>query len=305
LEASLHHIQLNFNQGSLFVLNLSLAFIMYGVSLSLKKEDFLFIRQRPRSVLTGLSSQLVLLPALTLAFIWVMRPHPALALGMVLVAACPGGNVSNFFSMVARGNIALSVSLTAITTLLAVVMTPFNFSFWGQWVPGGQEMLAAISIDFWAMVKTAGMILGLPLVLGIWTAARFPKITRKIEKPIKYTSFLILVGFIIGAFMQNVEAFHSYFHLVIYLVFFHNALALVGGYLLARLLKNEESDCRTICLETGIQNSGLGLVLIFTFFGGNGPMAIVAAWWGIWHILSGSLVSGMFSRVFKPAIGKG
>ena len=296
MEKDLNSIQLDFSSDSMLAMNLSLAFIMFGVALSLKKKNFNELSRSPRAVLTGLTSQFLLLPAFTFLLLWVVKPHPGLALGMILVASCPGGNVSNFFSYVAKGNVALSVTLTAIATIAAVIMTPINFEFWGNLMPATSELLTEIGLDFLELFKSVMLILALPLIFGLIVGNKFPKTTAIIHKPIKYLSFIILAAFIIVAFSKNVEIFAKYFHYVIYLVFAHNLLALLLGYYFAKAMKNKEEDCKTISIETGIQNSGLGLVLIFTFFGGNGPMSILAGWWGIWDIFTGFLVAQVFAN---------
>ncbi len=142
---ALDHIRLNFSEGGLFFLNVTIAFVMFGVALNIKLSEFREVFTKPKSVITGLISQFVLLPAVTFLFILVLKPTPSVALGMILVAACPGGNVSNFMTSLAKGNIALSVSLTALATMLAMVMTPANFAFWGDlyikfYEKGGAEL---------------------------------------------------------------------------------------------------------------------------------------------------------------------
>jgi BASS family bile acid:Na+ symporter len=131
------------------------------------------------------------------------------------------------------------------------------------------------------------MLLGVPLVLGMWVAKQFPAFAHKVQKPMKILSFIILLAFIGGALAANLKHFMDYIQLVVGVVFIHNLMALVTGYGLSTLIGLPERDRRAITFEMGIQNSGLGLILIFNFFGGLGGMAIVTAWWGIWHIVAG------------------
>ena len=125
-------IKINFSTDALWMLNIALAIIMFGVSLDIKIEDFKRLLNNPKIVLVGVVSQFILLPLLTYLAIKIIQPHPSFALGMMMVAACPGGNVSNFFSKMAKGNAALSVSLTAFATLICIFMTPFNLHLWGS-----------------------------------------------------------------------------------------------------------------------------------------------------------------------------
>lgn len=291
----LEGVRLNFDSSNLLLLNLSIALIMFGVALSLKKESFIELVRNPKAALTGLASQFILLPFLTFLLVWLMEPLPGLALGMVLVAACPGGNVSNFFTYLSKGNVALSISLTSISSMLAVVMTPLNLEIWGSLLGASQATVRQVDISFYEMFQTIMLIIGIPLVLGLWINQYWPKWAAIIQKPLKYLSFAILAGIIFFAFSKNLDLFADYYHYVIFLVFIHNALALSGGYFFSRLVGNNLTDSRSIAMETGIQNSGLGLVIIFTFFDGQGGMALITAWWGIWHIISGMAVSQFFA----------
>ena len=280
------------------MLNLALAFIMFGVALSLETRHFREVARNPKGIWVGVVSQFIFLPAITFLLVYFLRPHPGLALGMILVAACPGGNVSNFYTLVAGGNVALSVSLTGFATFFAVFLTPLNFEFWGSILPETEEILNSIDISFFEMAKTLVLILIIPLLLGIWFRRKFPPLTIRIEKYVRILSFLILAAFIGFALAGNMDVFSKYIHYVVYLVLLHNALALITGYLTAKITRLNSRDVKTITIETGIQNSGLGLLIIFTFFDGMGPMALITAWWGIWHLISG-IVSAIIFRRFK------
>lgn len=294
---SIDQIRLNFSPDSLLALNVSLGFIMFGVALELKWADFKALLQRPGPILVGASSQFLLLPALTFVLIWLLKPQPSMALGMILVAACPGGNVSNFMSLYARGNAALSVSLTALATVLAIFMTPFNLAFWGGMYAPTAELMQEVSLDVWDMVKTVGMLLGIPLVLGMSLTHYFPTISQKLQKPIRTLSIFIFAAIVGLAFYKNLDLFLAHIQLVFLLVLIHNAVALSSGYGWAKLFGLGYAERKSLSIETGIQNSGLGLILIFSFFDGLGGMAIVAAWWGIWHIIAGLSVASYWRRI--------
>jgi bile acid:Na+ symporter, BASS family len=291
-------IRLNFSKGGLLFMNITLAFIMFGVALEIKIKQFKNIIIQPKSAIVGVFSQFVALPALTFILVLIIKPTPSVALGMILVAACPGGNISNFISSLAKANIELSVSLTAFATLMAIFLTPLNFAFWGNLYSGTADMVVPIKIDAWEMMKTVFILLGIPIVLGIWFSDRFPKITRKIVKPLKLFSLLAFLGFIAAAFASNFKFFLDYIHFILLIVFIHNLLALATGFSLATLFGLPRPDRRTLTIETGIQNSGLGLVLIFNpnLFDGLGGMAFIAAWWGIWHIIAGLGIASIWSR---------
>jgi BASS family bile acid:Na+ symporter len=296
-------IRINFNQDALWLLNLCLAIVMFGVALDIKPGDFKNLITNPKATLLGIFSQFILLPALTFGLILLINPYPSIALGMIMVAACPGGNISNFMTNLSGGNAALSVSLTAFATFAAIFMTPINLQFWGSLYQPTQQILETVSIDPVQIFKTIALILGVPLLLGMWWRQYRPVMAQKMSKWLKPLSILIFLGFIAAAFAVNFEIFLETIHLVVVIVFIHNGIALGSGYLLARSFSLPKADCKTLTIETGIQNSGLGLLLIFTFFDGLGGMALVAAWWGLWHIISGLTLSFFWSgkRIFSPA----
>ncbi len=287
----LDDVKLNFSPGSLVVMNIILAFVMFGIALRMNITEFKDVIRKPKSFIVGVVSQLVLLPCVTFLLCLVLRPilSPSVALGMILVAACPGGNISNFITTMAKGNISLSVSLSAFSTLVCVIMTPFNFSFWGKLYSDASKLVMPIEIDFWEMAQTVFILLGVPIVLGMLFARYFPKATQKLIKPMAIFSIVAFIGFIVIALAANFGYFMKYIHLIGLLVILHNAMALLTGYCAGRITRLSWKDLRSITIETGIQNSGLGLVLIFNpkLFNGLGGMAFVAAWWGIWHIISG------------------
>ena len=295
----LDKVRLNFNGGSMLVINFALAIIMFGVAIEIEFSHFKEVIKHPKAMMVGVFSQFIALPALTFLFIWIIQPTASVALGMILVAASPGGNISNFMTSMAKGNSALSISLTAFATVMAVFMTPLNFSFWGNLYSETSSMVVPIKIDPYQMVKTVMLLLGVPVVLGLLFRRYFEKIAFKIAKPLKIFSLVFFIGLIIGAMSMNFEFIVSYVHLIILLVIAHNLIALVTGYSLGAIFKLNKRDKRTLSIETGIQNSGLALVLIFNpkLFDGLGGMAFIAAVWGIWHIVSGLIIVTLWSKI--------
>lgn len=302
----LDSVRLNFSTGTVNLMNFAIAFIMFGVALGIKPEHFKDVIMRPKSVIVGVLSQYFLLPALTYLLVLIIKPSTGVAMGMILVAACPGGNVSNLISSLSKSNVALSVSLTATTTVMSLFMTPLNFAFWGGLYAKHSPLLVPITIEVVEMFRTVFIILGIPVILGMIVGTKFPRFAKKVEKYVQGTSILFFIVFIIGALAGNFGLFLKYIHLIFVLVLLHNGLAFLGGFALPKSLKIEEINCRTISIETGIQNSGLGLALIFNprIFPPElelGGMAFVAAWWGIWHILAGlSLAFYWRKKPVKP-----
>lgn len=293
---SIDSAHLNFSEDSLWVLNLCLAIIMFGIALDIKWEDFKKVFRSPKATFVGLLLQFILLPATTFLLVWVLQPKASIALGMILVAACPGGNISNFMTHLSKGNTALSVSLTSIGTLLAIIMTPLNLQVWASLYPPTAAILNEVSLNPWEMFETIAVLIGIPLLLGMAISNKYPIIAAAISKRVKPISIFIFAMFVIVAFANNLDTFLEFIHLVVIFVFIHNLVALSLGYNVARLFKLDIENRKTLAIETGIQNSGLGLILIFGFFQGLGGMAIVAAWWGIWHIISGLAIATYWSR---------
>ena len=292
---SVDEVRLNFSPESLTALNFCLGFIMFGVALNLRISDFKRLAETPKSAATALVSQWVALPLVSLGLVMVLKPPPSIALGMLLVSACPGGNVSNFMSLTAKGNAALSVGITTVSTLLCIVLTPLVFA--GLVAASGLGATDIdVSIDPLGMVKTVATIIIFPLILGMVLAEKAPKIVEKMKKPMSILSMLIFLAFVVIAFTKNWEHFLDHIGCVFFLVMIHNAVALATGYGIAKAMGLPERDSRSVSIETGIQNSGLGLVLIFNFFDGLGGMAMVAAWWGIWHLLSGMGIATFWAR---------
>ena len=294
-------VRLNFNQESINLMNIAIAFIMFGVALSIKPKHFKVLILSPKPVVLGVIAQYVLLPALTFLLVIILRPTTAVALGMILVSACPGGNVSNLISSISRSNVTLSVSLTAITTVLSLFMTPFNFAFWGGLYAKHSPLLVPISIDPVEMFRTVFLILGIPVMLGMFVGMKFPSFTKTVDKPVQAASVIFFVGFIVAALAGNFDLFLRYIHLIFFLVLIHNGLAYMSGYYFPKAFKVSELNCRTISIETGIQNSGLGLALIFNprIFPSElqlGGMAFIAAWWGVWHIIAGLILAFYWRR---------
>lgn len=289
-------VHLSFNPQTLTVLNAVLGLVMFGVALELRVEDFRVALRTPKALALGLFGHHILFPAMTYLLIWILRPEPSIALGMILVSACPAGHISNFLVHHARGNTALSVSVSALSTAVAVFMTPLNFAFWGNLHPITSGLMKQVAMSPWEMLEVIVMLLGVPLVLGMGVARRYPAFAHKIQKPMKLLSLLILVGFIVGALAANFQHFLNYIQWVVVVVFIHNLMALATGYGLSTLVGLPERDRRAITFEMGIQNSGLGLILIFNFFDGLGGMAIVTAWWGIWHIVAGMTLATWWRR---------
>ena len=299
--ANLDAIDVTMNGGST-LLNVVLALVMFGVALGIKPSTFVDIIKNPKSIITGIICQILLLPALTLCLIIACGEliSPMIALGMILVASCPGGNVSNFITSLSRGNSELSVSLTAFNTAACIFTTPINFAFWGKLYLNFANNhsigeLPELQIPFWEIFQSIIIIMGIPLVLGMLCGQYLPKVTKLLKKPLQYLSIAVFIAMVIIIFIGNFDAFMRCIKYIFLVVFMHNLLALGIGFGSSTILKLPYMDRRTLTIETGIQNSGLGLILLLNpnifpetgVWANNGGMLVITAWWGVWHIISG------------------
>jgi len=311
---SIDAVQLNLGSGTGLIMSIILGLIMFGIALGVKPSSLKDVIVHPKSILVGILLQWFGLPLVT--FILIACLHnvltPMVCLGMILVASCPGGNISNFMSSFSKANVELSVSLAAISTLSAPLITPFNFWFWGNAYLKfaslyGSIVLPQLVIPFSEIFRTVFLILAIPIVLGMLFNHYLPKATEKIKKPFNIFSIAIFIVMVLGMFIPNWELFIGYIIFIFILVLIHNAFAFGTGYLGARAFRLPRRDCRSITIEVGIQNSGLGLTLLLNpaifrpeiwnnpesgvLYGG---MLFVTAWWGIWHIISGLTLSTIF-----------
>lgn len=287
----LSDVRIDFDSESVFLLNVIMALMMFGVSLTLKTEDFTRVARNPRPAVVGLVAQFLVLPALSCLFTWLFRVDPELALGMMLVAACPSGSFSNLMTFLARGNVALSVSMTALCTVAALVMTPFNFWLYGTLNPYTRPFMQEINVDAGQILWLVFLVLVLPLLAGMLFGRWKPVLAERLEKPLRPISLLIFLVFVVIAFSKNFDLFTRYMHLFAGLVILQNLIALGAGYLASRAMGLSEPDRRAVTIEVGIQNSGLALAILFTFYPQAGGMMVIAGFWGVWHLVSGTLLA--------------
>ncbi|MBB5210708.1 bile acid:sodium symporter family protein [Microbulbifer hydrolyticus] len=280
---------------ALVVLNAVLAFMMFGVSLGLRKADFRRVLGRPVAPVTGLVAQFLLLPAITCLGTWALGISPGLALGMILVSCCPGGTFSNVMTWIGRANVATSVSMTAVSSLAAVVMTPFNFALYGSLNPNTREALQAIALPAENMVMMVVLVLALPMALGMIVGGRFPRFAERSERYFRTASLLVFLLFVVISFSKHWHTALQIAGSVLVLVVAHNALAFLIGDLSSRAARLPQGDRRAVTMEVGIQNSGLALAILFTFYPEAGEMLVIAGFWGVWHLVSGLSLAGYWN----------
>lgn len=287
---------INFSPSQMTILNLAMAYVMFSIALDVKLEDFKRVILYPKAVILGLTVQLLVFPLLTLAIIWAFHPPVSVALGMILVSCCPSGNITNFLVHRAGANVALSVTLNTLIILLASVTTPSGFYLWSAFVPEAEAQRQEFNIPFLDMALIIVQLIALPLAIGMVMNAKLPQLTERIKKPSQTLSLIIFFAILIMALLNNRENLVQYLGYVFVIVLVHNLLGLGSGYAVGKLFKLPEADARTLSFESGVHNTALGLILIFNFFHGLGGMVLIAAWWGIWDLVTGYGLAEWFRR---------
>ena len=290
----LDSITLDLGGGSELALALILSLMMFAVALGLRTEHFRFFKDNPKIYFAGVLAQIIGLPALTLLICYIVNPPASVALGMILIACCPGGNTSNLLALFGRANTALSVSLTATSSLAAAFITPISIIFWSQLYPPTATLLTEINLDKWSFLQNTMMILALPLLLGMLIARFAPTLSAKLQKPLSALAGIGLIVIIIGACLQYLPIFFQLGIAIFALVIAHNGLAFLMGFMAGILTKADTASRRALTFEVGIQNSGLGIVILLTQLGGLGGAGVVAGLWGTWHIIAGLLLVAVF-----------
>lgn len=294
--ADIDSVRLNFNDSSLVLLGVVLAFLMFGIALDTDVADFRAVAHMPKAMLVGIAAQFILLPALSFGLSILLGFSASIALGMILVACCPPGTISNVLTYRSKGDVALSVSMTAVSNLLAIFLMPLNIAFWAGIHPEASKILTSIDLSAWEMLAEIFLIIGLPFVLGIALAHRYPRFAARSQPWVKRFSLLALVAFILIAFFSNLGAFKDHIAVVAIAVFLQDTMALSLGYGIGAAFRLPERSRRAITFEVGVRNAGLGLGIVFSFFDGLGGMAMVAGWWGIYDIIAGLVLAGWFAR---------
>lgn len=296
-------VVLGFTPSSLMILNVVLGLIMLGIALDVSPKDFKVVFKHPKSFVIAILAQLLILPAVTFGLTFLLPVGPSMALGMILVASCPPGNISQVLTHRSGGNVALSVSMTAVGNLIYIFFMPLSIAFWGSLHPTASLLLHEVALDPIKMLLEVFLIIGLPFLVGLFLRAKFATFAKKIQPTVKWFSLIALIGFIFAALLGNWSIFVAFLGIIVLVVTVHDAVALAIGYTTAYLGRLGTPERKAMTFEVGIRNAGLGLGLIFAFFDGLGGMAIVAGWWGIWDIIAGLIVAGLWARHTKKRTG--
>ena len=275
---------------------LGLGVIMLGMGLTLSFEDVKRALELPRAVATGVAAQFVIMPFLGWGVATLFGLEDGLKLGLILVSCCPGGTASNVVSYLARANVALSVLMTMCSTLLAILLTPYL-------TKGYAALAVPIPVDAWGMVINMLTIVLLPVVVGIllnrFLAPRVRDVVGEVSPLVSIAVIVLIVGGIVGA---NRELILKNLDLLLVAVFILHLAGFLLGYLWSRLLGLGEKERRTVSIEVGMQNSGLGATLAKMHFAAQPGAAMVCAISALYHCLIGSVLASVW-RARPPGGG--
>lgn len=292
--AALDAARIELAPGGSLILPAILALVMFAVALSLKVSDFAFLKAEPARFAGAAATQILALPLMTLGLVHLIDPAPSIALGMIVVACCPGGNVSNFFTQLARGDTALSVALTGTSSLAAALLTPVSILFWTGLYAPADALVDEIAVSPVPFVVQTTLMLALPLVAGMAFAFRFPALAARLRPPLMLVALAAVVFLVFGGLAANWALFTATASVVLAITVVHNALAFLTGAAAGRILGFDGPRRRALTVEVGIQNAGLGLVILLSQFDGLGGAAAIVGLWSIWHLFAGLGLAGAF-----------
>jgi bile acid:Na+ symporter, BASS family len=277
--------------------------MVYAVSLDLKFADFQYVARHPKAVGIGLLAQFVLLPWATLGVTLLLDLPAPVEAAMLLVACCPGGALSNVITHLGRGNLALSLSISAVSNVLALLLTPINFTQLIALNPNTANWVRSIALDPKDLIVSLLVLLALPMAAALLTRKFLPRLADKIRKPLENVALLALLVFIVGALVGQWAVFVKELSRTLPIVIGHNALGLGLGFVASAVSRLTQYDARAVIIESGMQNSALALGIIATQFSADVAMVAVAGLWGIWHIVSGGILALIWrNQLISPSL---
>jgi BASS family bile acid:Na+ symporter len=274
---------------------LALMLVMFGVALGLRVNDFRILAQQPSLYLGGVVAQVVLLPLVTFGLIHLISPPPSIALGMIVVACCPGGSVSNLLTYLSRGDVAVSVALTATSSMLAALLTPASTLFWAKSYGPTAELLNSLEVSPLLFIGQTTLLLAIPLAAGMTLAAKAPATAERIRKRTTLAGAGVLGATIVYGIIYFYPVLWPAVGLLGSITVLHNSAAFATGAVVAWMLTRQSSIRRALTFEIGIQNSGLALIILLSQLKGVGGAAAIAAVWGVWHLIAGGLLAISFN----------
>lgn len=282
--------------GRQIALSLVLVAMVFSVALELQVADFRRVLDTPRAIIAGLIPQFVLLPVVSWLATLALELPPDVEAAMLLVAACPGGSLSNVVTHLGGGDTALSVSLSAVAGVAALVLTPFNFSWMIATNSATATWLRELAIAPNEIAFSLLVLLALPMLAGVALAHRAPRLASRLRKPLARISLIALFAFIAVGLYRDRALLDAALLPMLAIVIAQNGSGLTLGNICARAFKLDHRARRAIVIEAGMQNSGLALGIIALQFQGDLGMVVIASLWGIWHIVTGLGLAFLWRR---------
>jgi BASS family bile acid:Na+ symporter len=303
LATDIDQLQLELSDAFQLAVKVIVAVFLFGIALDTRVEDFRDVVRRPFVIGAGLVAQFVVMPALTVLLTLALDVRGSVAIGMILVVCCPAGNFSNLLTYRARGDVALSISMTTVSNVLAVLVTPVAVAFWCGLNPVADDLLRDVSIDTWGMATEVALLIGLPFAVGLAAAWRWPAVSDAARRFVEPAALVLLLLIIVAGTAGQVGTYFDYVAIVALAIVLQNAISLAVGYGTGRGLRLPEPAVRTMTFELGVRNTGLALVLALGFFGDLGGVAFVAALWGLWDVTTGLVLATWWKRATARATG--
>ncbi|WP_036570195.1 bile acid:sodium symporter family protein [Nocardioides sp. URHA0032] len=298
-------LQVDLGDGFQLATKVVIAVFLFGVALDVRPSDLRDVVRRPRAIGAGLLAQYLLMPVLTVLLTLALDVRGSVAIGMILVVCCPAGNLSNILTHRAGGDVALSISLTTASNVVAIVLTPAAVAFWCGLNPAADDLLNDVSINAWGMAAEVALLIGLPFAAGLLAAWRFPGFSARARRFVEPGALVLLLLIVVGGLAGQFAAFRTYVGAVALAIVLQNAISLLAGYGTGRGLRLAVPGVRAMTFELGVRNTGLALVLALGFFGDLGGVAFVAALWGLWDVTTGLVLSSWWRRATAPAAPAG
>lgn len=296
LATDIDQLQLELPEAFQLGVKIVVGVFLFGIALDTRLSDFRDVVRRPLAIGAGLLSMFLLMPALTVLLTLALDVRGSVAIGMILVVCCPAGNFSNLLTYRAKGDVALSVSMTTASNVVAIVLTPIAVAFWCGLNPVADDLMRDVSIDAWGMAAEVALLIGLPFAAGLVVAWRRPTVAARARKVVEPAALGLLLLIIVAGLAGQAARYAEYIAAVAVAVVLQNTLSLLVGYGTGRGLRLPVAGTRAMTFEIGVRNTGLALVLALGFFDDLGGVALIAALWGLWDVIAGLAVASWWRR---------
>lgn len=294
--AELDDVDLAAGGTATLVLKVLIAVFLFGIALDTRPADLIAAARRPVILAVALITQFVVIPGLSVVLIPLFDLPISVALGLLLVACCPAGNLSNVLAYRARADVALSVTLTTVSNAAAAVVTPVALLVWGSLLPGTGSLLDSVDLTRAGVLLEVVLLIAVPFAAGMAVAARWPDFARRARRYVEPLTLGLLLVVLVGGVSANISTIISFAGVIGAAVVAQNVMALTIGRLTATVCRLDLPAARAMTLEMGVRNTGLGLVLALSLFESAAGVAVTVALWGLWDVATGFTLATIWRR---------